>query len=131
MEDIYDDEKDLRIKTTTQKVSDFDILLFEVVGSIDTHTCSIHLLDNIISQKVQESGLKHIVFDMGGLNHINSTGIGFFIKLADQLKKDKEGAIYIVNLDADKQHLFDMLGLWGLFIKVEANQDIANYLEAS
>ena len=131
MGDIYDDEKGLRIQTTTQQVNDSNVLFFEVTGSIDTHTCSFHLLDNVISQKVREANVKHVVFNMSELNHINSTGIGFFIKLADNLKKDKEGTVYIMNLAVDKQHLFDMLGLWRVFIKVEANQDIANYLEAS
>ncbi|BBM82575.1 STAS domain-containing protein [Candidatus Uabimicrobium amorphum] len=131
MEDIYDDERGLRIQTTMKQMDDLDVLFFDVTGSIDTHTCSIHLLDNIISLKVQEADVKYVAFNMAELNHINSTGIGFLIKLADNLKNDKDGTIFMRNIDEDKEHLFDMMGLWRLFVKIDADQDIADHLQAS
>ncbi|WP_372369330.1 STAS domain-containing protein [Candidatus Uabimicrobium sp. HlEnr_7] len=128
MEDIYDDEKGLRIQITKKCINESEALFFEVTGSIDTHTCSIHLLDNVITQKVQETAVKHVVFDLENLHHINSTGIGFLIKFADDFSKQNQGKIYVVNADDEKQQLFDMLGLWPLFVKVDNGTDIASYI---
>lgn len=72
----FDDEKEDSIKLRLQKIPDMEGgLIIYASGYIDTYN------SNILRKRVEkaiEAGLVRIVFEMGAVNYISSTGIGSF-----------------------------------------------------
>ena len=98
------------------RISDFDApvaaKLVLISGSIDAR--SVGPFQQDLETRFIRAGIKRLVLEMSGVNYVNSTGLGYLVRLADQLR-DMGGVLLLVAVPPAVRSLFAMLGMEVLF----------------
>ncbi|MGE3854027.1 MAG: STAS domain-containing protein [Planctomycetota bacterium] len=96
-------------------ISDFPgalaVKLLRIHGSIDAR--SVGGFQHDIEGRIAD-GMRRMVFDMREVSYVNSTGLGYLVRLSDQLR-DLNGLLLLVGVQPTVQTVFDMLGMGSLF----------------
>ena len=109
----------LRI-TPMQVGGDGETIQLILNGYIDTYN-SPEFQSHI--NEVINSGVKYIIFNLGGLNYISSTGIGAFTSFLKNLRQ-KKGNMVLFDLQEKVMEVFQLLG-FTKFFKIASNLDEA------
>lgn len=65
---------------------------------------------NLLLNTLVDGGMRNVVFDLGDLKYIDSTGIGLFIGLTKQLRS-KAGDLVFFNVNAKVLEVFQLVKL--------------------
>lgn len=83
----------------------------ELIGSIDPST--LNVLEDVMDRCMAE-GKKRVIFDLGELSYINSTGMGMFVQFADSLR-EAGGNLVLMRIQPKVLLVIEMLGLQEIF----------------
>ena len=84
-----------------------DLIVIQATGQIEYE--DKEELNNIF-HKVYELGKKNVIFDMGAINYIGSSGIGVIAKFYKRFRA-REGNVYLYNIQDNVKKIFDNIGL--------------------
>ncbi len=98
----------MEIKTTNYKSCD----VVEMGGRIDSDTAP-QLTEAF--KALTDDGRYNLVFDMGKVEFISSTGIWVLMETQKVCKKHKNGELVITNVNEKIQHSLDLAGLKHFF----------------
>lgn len=88
-----------------------DVVVSEFHGAIDPWT--VETIQKHFDQ-VLETGRTNVVIDCSKIKYINCTGLGSFVKYADQFK-GRGGGLYLVRVPPKVQIVIEMLGIHAFF----------------
>lgn len=94
------------------------LLILEVEGQLGCESVPLY---ELAFKRFLALGIRRVILDCSGLNDLNSTGLGSFVKHADGLRL-RGGAMVLFNLPPKVRVVLDMLGLEAFF-------DLAGSLE--
>jgi len=97
---------DLSISREVREVEGKKIEVIHLAGFIDSHT--FPQFESAINEAL-ESGARHFLLDMQGLNYINSTGLGLLMSLYRQVRQDA-GDLAVTHTSEKITNIFDLLG---------------------
>ena len=98
----------MEIKTTNYKSCDVVMMS----GRIDSDT-SPQLTEAF--KALTDDGKFHLVFDMGKVEFISSSGVWVLMETQKECKKRKRGELVIANVNEKIQHSLDLAGLKHFF----------------
>ena len=84
------------------------ILVIRLEGEFDV--CGANEFRKIVDQAQDETGAKHILLNMQGVNFIDSSGLGVILGRYRQLAQHG-GKLLVVHLEPPIQRLFELAGL--------------------
>lgn len=93
-------------------------ILVRLQGAIDAK--SIPSFQERLDE-LREEGYISFVLDMNGVKYVNSTGLGYLVQLADQLRP-QNGQMVLVRVQPKVRVVFDMLGLNSFFQIYSSNE---------
>lgn len=96
------------IETTNYKSCD----VVKMAGRIDNSTAP-QLTEAF--KALTDDGRYHLVFDMGAVEFISSTGVWVLMETQKECKKLKRGELVIANVNEKIQHSLDLAGLKHFF----------------
>ncbi len=90
-------------------------LYIMLCGELDEYTANYtrQILDKII----KESVFNKLIYDLSGLEFMDSTGIGVLIGRY-KILKNKNKSIYITNANSQIERIFNMSGLYEIMPKI-------------
>ncbi|MCZ6689224.1 MAG: STAS domain-containing protein [Planctomycetota bacterium] len=94
--------------------------LAEVTGAIDTATLEEFQAS---MEEIRKGGSARIVLDLSKVRFINSTALGYLVKVNDRLKDDG-GGIALIRVPAKVRLVIEMLGL-NTYFSIRDNEDDA------
>ncbi|WP_371370811.1 anti-sigma factor antagonist [Sporomusa aerivorans] len=84
------------------------ILVIRLEGEFDV--CGANEFRKIVDQAQDETGAKHILLNMQGVNFIDSSGLGVILGRYRQLAQHG-GKLLVAHLEPSIQRLFELAGL--------------------
>jgi anti-anti-sigma factor len=88
MQITFDHFNSLHVDLQMQGIVDRQVLILSPVGSIDTYNSATFA--SVVEECIAEQNdVKHVVFNLGGVNYVSSTGIGVFTALLKFCAKNK------------------------------------------
>lgn len=100
---MYGDFEVIRPKTGSGK----EILLIRFPQKIDMKASDDLLF--VVGTMV-EGGLRKVIFDLASLEYIDSTGIGYFIKI-EKILRAKDGVLAIAAMRQSIANVFELIGM--------------------
>jgi anti-anti-sigma factor len=116
-------DQDQGIQLTLDKLNQTSCVV-HMTGYIDTYNSPY--CQKQIDQFVQQ-GLANIVFDLGGVTYISSTGVAVFPSTLKKVK-DLAGDIILAAVRPRVEEVFDLLGFTTFFTRTETVEEAIGYL---
>lgn len=95
----------LRISLTRKA----DILIAKLEGELDHHHADDLRL--ALDSQLEDGSIKNLIFDLGGLNFMDSSGIGVFIGRYKIIRKRK-GQACLTGVNSQLDKILDLSGLY-------------------
>lgn len=96
-------------------------LTLRLSGFLDNEN-SRYFLKEATSILKQHDDIEHVVLDLKKLNYISSTGIGAFMRLLTQAKKNGE-TFYLKNVSSKIKSVITMLGFISFFTIIDDTEE--------
>lgn len=117
----FGEERNEHVRLVLSKVDAVpNCCLIRAVGQIDTSNSTYFQRQ---CELCISFGFPNIIFDLGGLNYVSSTGIGAFTFLLKSAK-DKKGDLVLLHIQQKVFEVFQLLG-FNQFFTIPANMDEA------
>lgn len=71
-------------------------------------------------EALKQRRLRHVLFEMGEVRYINSTGLAYLITLSESIR-ERGGAVGLINVQPKVKLIFESMGLLG-FVKFYASR---------
>ena len=101
-------------------------IIIRLIGEMDQET--VGNLRVKLQELIAENNIKNIVFNLGKLEFMDSTGIGIIIGRYNQLKK-KNGKIVLCNLNKNIEKIVLLCGLPRICMIKNSEEEAYDYLE--
>ncbi len=102
------------MQVSSQKIN--DTLVISLVGELDEH--SANYVRDTMDKIMGESGNKQIIIDLGGLEFMDSTGIGVLIGRYKKMKS-RGIPIFVSNPNRQIDKIFLMTALYDVMPKID------------
>ncbi len=121
----FDDQKEESLRIRLQRIDGTDnCLALYLTGYLDTYNCNY--LQKMVA-KALEAGYTRLIFDLGGMSYISSTGIGSFTHFL-KATKQSQGDIILLNIQPKVFDVFRLLGFSQFFnIKESLDEAILHF----
>ncbi len=100
-------------------------LIIKLDGELDHHS-SEEIRDEI-DREIDQYGVKNIIFDLSGMNFMDSSGIGVVIGRYKKVSK-MGGEVAVVNINSRVERIFKMSGLFNIVKKFESKKQAVDSL---
>lgn len=101
-------------------------LVVQMTGEIDHHTCEV--LRSEVDHALERMGGKNIVFKMGGVSFMDSSGIGVIIGRYKNIQS-LGGRIAVAEANERLEQIFQLSGLKGLIPSFCDTEEAVAYVE--
>lgn len=101
------------------------VLFINLSGELDHHTSG--QLRGRLNEVMENSNIKHLVFNLQQLDFMDSSGIGIILGRYNQVKKDN-GTVMVLGLRPLVKKTFEMSGLSQIIKIIDDEQEAANVL---
>ncbi|MDF2547105.1 anti-sigma F factor antagonist [Anaerosolibacter sp.] len=100
-------------------------LVIKLDGELDHHTAE-EIRDEI-DREIEHYGAKNIIFDLSGMNFMDSSGIGVIIGRYKKVSK-MGGEVAVVNINSRVERIFKMSGLFNIVKRFESKTQAVDSL---
>ena len=103
---------------------DADIAMLQLTGSLLTDAEGTQLMEAVLQEL--EAGQKRFVLDLSELKHVNSSGLGIFIRLLTRIRT-AGGELVVCGISPGLSNLFTITKLHTIF-RIADSRDAARQL---
>jgi len=116
------------VEVKIQRLSEISgTAIFHCAGYIDTYNAPAF---EAVARQVIQQGVKNLIFDLGRINYISSSGIGSFTNLLKEVKP-KAGDIVLVSLTKKVEEVLQLLGFLTFFNITHSLEEALEYFPQS
>jgi anti-sigma B factor antagonist len=100
----------MELSLATRTVAEHTVL--EVGGEVDVYTAP-RLRERLV--ELVDAGARNVVVDLGGVDFLDSTGLGVLVGALKRVKGDEGGVLHLVCNQARIRKVFEVTGLTKVF----------------